>query len=147
MKQLLFAILIVLCATTSFAQKPGMERILAAKAAYVTDKIHLNKDQYATFLPLYDSYEREIWSTRKAFKQKYKSGTTDDHGSCMQFVDDNIDFQQQVLDIKKKYKDQFLKLISAQQLADLYVAEREFNQLLLKRMKERHEKHNEGASR
>ena len=124
-----------------------MDRVIAAKVAYVTDKINLNKDQYAAFIPLYDSYEREIWSTRKAFKQKYQAGNGDDDATSMHFIEDDFDFQQQILDIKRKYKDQFLKLISAEQLADLYVAEREFNQLLLKRVKERREKHGDGEWR
>ena len=36
--------------------------------------------------------------------------------------------------IKKKYKDEFLKVISPEQLADLYRAERGFKEMLLREL-------------
>jgi phosphoribosylamine-glycine ligase len=42
-----------------------------------------------------------------------------------------------MLDLRKKYKDEFLKVISPQQLATLIESEKEFKRLLLQQMKDR----------
>ena len=57
--------------------------------------------------------------------------------AARQFIEDDLDYQQQVITLKRKYNDSFLKVISAQQLADLYTAEREFRQLLMQQLKQR----------
>lgn len=139
MKTLLKTFLIVLtAATTALAQPPGqaMKRIHAAKIAYITDRIHLTPKQSADFIPLYNEYEKEVRSTRLQFLEKYKSNHVydADDATCRKYVDDNLDYQQAIIDLKRKYNDRFLSIISPQQLANLYIAEREFRQILLKRL-------------
>src|SRR5579872_6499563 len=130
MKKLVTAILIILITvSTSFAQqrRPN-ERIHAAKIAYITDRLHLTAEQSGNFIPLYNEFEHEIWETRQAFFKKYGGpdpGNADD-ATYRQYIDDNLDYQQQVIEIKRKYNDRFLKILSAPQLADLPKAEREF---------------------
>ena len=141
MNRLLTAIIIVLATSLSaFAQpnmgRPPMERIHAAKMAYITDRLQLNYRQSGNFIPIYNDYEREVRDTRQFFFNKYKGanpGNADD-ATSRQFIDDNLDYQQRVIEIKRKYNDQFLRVISPQQLSELNKAEREFKQLLLKQL-------------
>ena len=51
-------------------------------------------------------------------------------------VDNNIEYKELDLNLSKKYKEAFLSVLSPQQLADLYQAEREFKQMLIERMKD-----------
>lgn len=140
MKTVLKAFLIVMVtASTAFAQRRGQEamvRIHAAKMAYITDRLRLTSDQSANFVPLYNEYEREVRATRQSFLGKYKNNHMQDPNdeASMKFIDDNLDYQQAIIDLKRKYNDRFLKIISPTQLAELYKAEREFRQLLLKRL-------------
>ncbi len=142
MKQLIkVLILVLLSATTAVAQlqRRPMERIHAAKIDYITDRIRLTREQSNIFIPLYTDYEREVTETRQAFFRKYKganSSNTDD-ATARQFIDDNLDYQQQIIELKRKYNDRFLKVISPRQLADLSIAEREFKQILMKRLDRR----------
>ena len=143
MKKLLRSVLIVFItavATVAYAQRgQGLERIHAAKMAYITDRLHLTQQESGGFIPLYNEYEREIKDTRQSFMKKYK-GTNPaaaDDATARQFVDDNLDYQQDVIAIKRKYNDRFLRIITPQQLADLYKAEREFKQMLMQRLKDR----------
>lgn len=142
MKKLLQAILIVFVTTISaYAQNgEGLKRIHAAKLAYITDRLHLSPPQYGNFIPVYNDYEREIWDTRQAFNRKYKNTNPEraDNATSRQYVDDNLDYQQQVIDIKRKYNDRFLKVISPQQLTELSIAEREFRQMLMQRLRQNH---------
>lgn len=142
MKTFLGALIIVFVVTTNaLSQQPRrqLERIHAAKMAYITDRLHLTASQSANFIPLFNDYEHEIRETRQMFFQKYKTTAPDreDDATARRFVDDNLDYQQKVIEIKRKYNDQFLRVLSPQQLADLYQAEREFRQMLMKRLEER----------
>lgn len=120
--------------------KPRFERIHAIKVAYITDKLHFTPQQSAQFWPLYNKYEQEVHNIRRAFFEKYKDEHNGDKATARQFIDDDLDYQQDVLDLKRKYKDDFLKIISTEQLADLYRAERDFKLMLLKELNERHKK-------
>ncbi len=138
MKHFITALLIVFTSfATTWAQRGRpMERIHAAKMAYITDRIHLSKQQFPAFMPVYNDYEQEIRDARQFFRKKYKSsdpGEANDPAS-LRFIDDNLDYQQKIIDIKRKYNDQFLKVISQQQLAQLTIAEREFKHMLIKRL-------------
>jgi DNA primase large subunit len=119
---------------------PGQraERIQAIKVGYLTDRLQLSASQAATFWPVYNEYERELREARKAFRQKYgDGGANESDAEAGRFIEDNLDFQEQAIDIKRKYKDRFLKIISAQQLASLYEAERDFKKLLLEQLRQR----------
>ncbi len=138
MKRYLIAFLIFFITSTLAVaqQERPLQRIHAAKMAYITDRLHLSSRQAADFTPIYNEFEKEIMDTRIAFFRKYKGedpGDADDAAS-RQFVDDNLDYQQKVIDIRRKYNEQFLKVISAHQLSELNVAEREFKQILIKRL-------------
>ena len=138
------ATILVLIATLSFGYaqpgRPPMERIHAAKMAYITDRLRLSFEQSGNFVPVYNDYEGELRGLRMSFFKKYKGATRGEmnDNESRQFIDDDLDYQQQVLDLKRRYNDRFLKVISPQQLAELYKAEREFRQMLMKRLDQRH---------
>lgn len=139
MKKLLVILVTALIISNTGSAQPGrppMERIHAAKMAYITDRIHLTYDQAANFVPLYNEYEGQLRNLRQSYFKKYKGnyqGEADD-ATSRQFIDDDLNYQQQVLDLKRSYNDRFLKVISPRQLADMYKAEREFRQMLMKKL-------------
>lgn len=146
MKRFFVVILTVLLSSvSSFAQRGdmpagrAMERIHAAKMSYITDRLRLTTEQSANFVPVYNEYEREVRDSRKKYLQKYKGINPDeaDDATSKQYIDDNLDYQADIIQIRRKYNDRFLKIISSQQLADLTQAEREFKQLLMQRLKDR----------
>lgn len=137
----IFLLTLLVAFTTATAQpKHGKnhDRIKALKIAFITEKLDLNSSQAEKFWPVYNRYEREKWELRKSFINKYK---TDNPAStpmaAHEYIEANLEYQEQELDIKKKYKDELLKAITAEQLAELYKAERGFKQLLLKELGDR----------
>jgi hypothetical protein len=138
-KVFLFLLILTVTATLSPAQQGrGTGRIHAAKVAYITDRLHLSTNQSMTFVPLYDNYERELRATRQSFFNKYRGGRREEQNDATsrQWIDDNLDYQQQVIELKRRYNDEFLKIISPRQLADLYKGEREFNEMLMQRLRQ-----------
>ena len=123
-------------------ERAGMakERIHAAKVAYITDRLNLTSAQAGAFIPVYNDCEDEVQAVRKKYRQRYMEthkDAKDDDLRPRRYIDDDLNYQQEVLDIKKKYKDRFLKVLSEKQLTDLYESEREFRKLLQQRLKER----------
>jgi len=117
-----------------------MERIHALKVAFITDKLRFTSTQSAHFWPIYDEYEKEMHTIRGSFFQKYRNSNSFEANSheARQYIDDNLDYQEQIIQLKRKYNEQYLKVLSAKQVADLYDAEREFKQMLIQQLRERH---------
>lgn len=135
-----FLVFMLLLAPAAQArQGRPMQRIHAAKMAYITDRLQLTEDQAAHFMPIYKEYEHDLREVRLPYIKKYKlnAGDDDRETSARQYVEDDLDYQQEVIALKRRYNDQFLKVLTPQQLADMYVAEREFRRILMKRLEDR----------
>ena len=137
-RSLLLTVLILLVSTIGFAQQGKGARVHALKVSYITNKLDLSSAQAERFWPVYNSYESELRELRKKFRRetggKNKAESPEE---AHRMIEDNLDFQEDVIALKRRYKDEFLKVISARQLADLYSAEREFKQMLIKRLEGR----------
>jgi hypothetical protein len=132
----LLTCLLMTGAGTAFAQRN--ERIHAIKVGYLTDRLKLSAEQAATFWPVYDAYEAEARATRRQFRQsQQQQGQPANDEQATRQIDDNLDYQEAILAINKRYRDRFLKVISPTQLATLYDAERDFRKLLLQQLKDR----------
>lgn len=114
------------------------ERIKALKIAFITDKLQLTPAQSAQFWPVYNQMEQEQRQLRRKFMQEYKDkNPTVDERTARRYVHDKIEYQEQELAIKKKYNEKLVKVISAQQLAELYQSEQDFKRMLLKELHNR----------
>ena len=114
----------------------AFERIRAIKVAYITNRLNFTSEQSANFWPVYNRYEEEVMNKRDEFAQKYANtnpGKADD-ATSRKYIDDNLDYQQEVLNIRRKYNDEFLKVISPQQVAELYNSEKDFNKMLIQQL-------------
>jgi hypothetical protein len=116
-----------------------VQRIHAAKIAYMTDRLQLTEEQAAKFVPVYKEYEKDLLATRSPYMKKYHLQKADDNSdlSSRQYVEDDLDYQQEVIELKRKYNDRFLKVISSVQLSQMYASEREFRQILMRRLRQR----------
>jgi hypothetical protein len=137
-RSLLLTVLILLMSTMGFAQQGKGARVHALKVSYITDKLDLSSAQAERFWPVYNRYEAELRSLRQEFRKetggKNKARSSEE---AHRMIEDNLDFQEDVIALKRRYKDEFLKVISAQQLSGLYAAERDFKQMLIKRLEGR----------
>lgn len=122
------------------AQNPGLERIRAAQIAYLSKELDLSPEEAQKFWPVYNQYSKEVETLIAERKRTMKDlrQNPDPADPTAQATQD-LKYQQRMLDIKTRYKDQFVKVLPAQKVNTLYRAERDFRQALLREYKMRQE--------
>lgn len=98
------------------------ERIQSLKIAFITQKLELTADEAQKFWPVYNRYETEI-------RQAYKDSKAGDG--------DAIDNEEKVLNVKKKYRIEFIKVIGPPKTNILFNSEREFRGVLMRHLKDK----------
>jgi len=108
-----------LCARSQ-EDKPGEGRLQSLEIAYITKELNLNPEEAQRFWPLYNKYAGEM---REAVKNRKKN--------------DVLDSQQQLLDIRKKYRNEFLKVLSQDRVNRLFSAENKFRDMIRRELQQR----------
>ena len=98
------------------------EKIQSLKIAFITQKLELTSDEAQKFWPVYNRYETEI---RQANKDSKAGGG------------DAIDNEEKVLNVKKKYRIEFIKVIGQPKTNILFNSEREFRGVLMRHLKDK----------
>lgn len=123
MKKTLLLSLALLLGIVSVAQKrdivEGREKVKALKIAFITQKLEITTSEAEKFWPEYNEYEREI-----------KKVSADNK-------DDVLKTEEKLLGVRKKYKPRFEKILGAARANELFNVEREFRNVLIKRLKSR----------
>jgi hypothetical protein len=122
MKRIIITFLLSLLLLAAFAQKG--EKIESLKVAFISEKLNLDATTAQKFWPVYNQYDDEMKNLIQQRRQQNKDERS---------VDDILDQEQHALDIKKKYANQFSKILSAQQVNQLFVSEKEFRKMIMKR--------------
>jgi hypothetical protein len=138
MKHILFsALLLFTLSSTAFAQNGNGEKIKALRISYLTERLHLSSDQAARFWPVYNQYDDERRALRRSIRQNIQSQNPNlSKEKSRQIIEADLQYRTQDLELKKKYKDRLLQVISPQQLATLYQAEQDFKKILLEKLRD-----------
>ena len=113
---------------TALAQK---DDIRAIKVSMITDMMNLTAAQSTQFWPVYNRYEGEM----RVVYHSRKDLTKQQGMKAEEIIDERQQLDQREVSIKARYKNEFLKVVSAQQLLQMYQAEAKFKQILMDRMK------------
>jgi Spy/CpxP family protein refolding chaperone len=132
--------------TLGFAQRPenreGSEKIKAMKVGMITQELQLTEQQAEKFWPVYNTYSKEKFELNR--KIRYLSRTSANkelaNDELLKNQEEILVLKHKEIDIDKKYREGFLKIISAQQYAKLIDTENKFNRMLLEKLRERREK-------
>ena len=134
-KGLLGIILFLNMSTELIAQerREHYQRIEAIKVAFITKKLDLTTEEAQKFWPVYNNYQKELMvlmRKRREDRQKTDIAPGDK-------INADLAYESRMLDLKKKYKKLYLKVIPAEKVLLLYQAEREFREHLIKQLKHR----------
>ncbi len=133
--------IILLCAMlgstfSSHAQgNPGKDMHEAMRVGFLTEKLHLNKEEAQKFWPLYQQYHAEKEKIHKdqkleKFKGKlYASDMTDKE--TLAYLDKTMELRQASLDLEKRYQAEFLTILSPQKVITLFDVEKDLRMKML----------------
>jgi hypothetical protein len=105
--------------TTTFTDQREQD-IEALKVAFLSKQLELTPEEAQQFWPVYNQYSTEL-------KQIIKSDP------------DVLDRDERVLNVRKSYKDQFVRILGPDRLNRLFEAEGRFHQLLIRAMRRQQE--------
>jgi Spy/CpxP family protein refolding chaperone len=142
MKNAISFILLIM-STLSFGQRPngqahGGEKIKAMKVGMITNELRLTESQAEKFWPIYNAYADEKNEIHQQVRKLSRNnGENQSDAEAIKNQDRILALQQSEVDVNKKYRDSFMKVITPQQYSSLLATERKFNQMLLDKLKER----------
>lgn len=116
------------------------EKIESYKISFITQKLDLTPEEAQKFWPVYNNFQKELDALQAERKKQWKDNKEDFASLSDQQIDnvlnEQLEYEQKELDIKKKYHQQFKKVLPVRKVALLYQSEREFRRLLLEKLKE-----------
>jgi hypothetical protein len=117
------------------AQEKGQrsQQIETVKIAFITQKLNLKSSEAERFWPVYNSYQKEM---REVFKLRREAKNKKDDNASDK-LNGELDFESRILDIRRKYKQEFSKVLPGEKVLQFYEAEREFREQMIKELKGR----------
>ena len=108
------------------------QKIKAAHAAYITERLSLTPEEAEKFWPVYREYAQKRQDLRQQFRDAKKKGENEKN-----LLDLDLKIKQQELDLEKDYSGRFQKVITPQKVMNLRQAEGDFRRLLLRQIQQR----------
>jgi hypothetical protein len=110
-----------------------MIRLEAARNSYINKRLNLTQEEADRFWPVYNQYQTELGNVLR--QRRINNSSPQANG--IDQVDRDINYEQQILSIRKRYKNEFLKILPPEKVSLLYKSEREFKDELIKQLGER----------
>jgi hypothetical protein len=107
----------------AFAQDPTRKdnKLQSLEIAFLTKELNLSPEEAQKFWPVYNQYSAEM---RGALRNKENDP-------------DVLDKQQKLLDIRKKYKTEFLKVLPPERVNQVFTSEVKFREMVRRELQER----------
>jgi hypothetical protein len=114
------------------ANKPN-RKIEEVKEGFIGRQLKLTSEQSKAFWPLYRQYVQELTAIRILRRLNNSDASAD--GTVQ--IDKELAYETQIVDVKKHYRDEFLKVLPPEKVSELYKSEREFNDEMIKQLSDR----------
>lgn len=131
----LFICLVIALPLSAQEKSQRSQQVESVKIAFITQKLNLNTGEAEKFWPVYNSYQQEV---RQVFKQRREAKNKKEASEDK--LDNELDFESRLLEIRKKYKEEFSKVIPSEKVLLFFQAEREFREQMIKELKDRRQK-------
>lgn len=105
--------------------------VVAARENYVNKQLNLSDEEAAKFWPVYRRYHQEVSKVRRAKRLNMSNTRSDDQ------IKKDLAYDEQLVNIKKHYNEEFLKILPPEKVSRIYRSEREFTDELIKQLGER----------
>ncbi len=141
--------MVILLLTTAWAAtaqghgkaKEKREEIRAERRAFIDRFVGLSGAEADKFWKLEDELHSKLQEVRKTMRQEFKA--IKDKGldnateaELKRALDNRLNYEQKILDLRKEYHTRFVDLLGVKKTAKFYEGEREFKKQLLKKLRE-----------
>ncbi|HIY75915.1 MAG TPA: hypothetical protein H9825_06630 [Candidatus Sphingobacterium stercorigallinarum] len=126
--------LLVTLTTQGQSRQERFEAIENQKTAYITKQLKLSPKEAQQFFPLYNQYRKEIRSVKQ---KKSKGIQSPGNQNSFRPGNDVIAFDSQEVNIKKKYREKFARVVGQSRASQFFAVEQEFIELLYKELNSR----------
>ncbi len=118
--------------------REAMKKIESARIALITERLGLSPNQAEKFWPVYREYNLQRRELRKEFRETRQGVDmkTLTEEQSIQLVQKALDIKQKELNLEKDYSHRMTEVITTQQLFKLKNAEKDFQQMILKRIQD-----------
>lgn len=142
MKKIIATIVLLGLFAAGFAQPgPDDDRAESLRIAFLTNYLSLTPEESQQFWPVYNQMRDEAKVYMDAKRQNMEKSDFDkmSNEQLKQYIQDHMNNEQQLLDIRKKYAGEFAKVLPLKKVAMLTGAEDAFKRELLRHAKDRKE--------
>lgn len=115
------------------------EKIIAARIAYITEKLNLTPAEAEKFWPIYNEFDqkrKEIRLEAKEVRQNPDPAKSKEDSDKLAIAQQH-QVRQKELDLERDYSKKMLDVISAQKVRALPKTEKDFRDLLLRQIQQR----------
>jgi hypothetical protein len=108
-------------------------KLQAARDKFIGQQLALTNDESRKFWPLYRQYQEDLTAIKILKRQNNSSSSA----NGMDQIDKELEYDNQMVIIRKHYRDEFLKVLPPEKVSTLYKSEVEFTNELIKTFSER----------
>lgn len=120
------------------------KNIEAQRIAFITQELNLTPAEAKVFWPVYNEYDSKRHDMKKSFKNMDDLHKAEieklTEKEASQILDNQITEAQKLLDLRKEYHAKFKSVLPAVKVLKLYGAEREFQKMLIDKLRQNHSK-------
>lgn len=125
--------------------QPGAkhEKMEAQRIAYITKELNLTPDEAKVFWPVYNEFESKRNEMKKSFHSEGRHKEDNAQPSekeALVILDNQIIEAQKFLDLRKEYHSKFKAVLPAVKVLKLYETEREFQKMLIDKLRDNRQK-------
>ncbi len=107
-------------------------RVESVKINYLRARLNLSPYQAQRFFPLYQEYQQELFNVRKLKRQNNLNSV-----DGTEQINKELMYENEIVQIKVKFNNAFLKVLPPDKVSELYKSEREFNDELVRQLSDR----------
>jgi len=108
-----------------------VSRVEAVKEKYIAKRLNLTSDQSGRFWPIYRRYRDALAAVRA------KKHANDSQPDGAEQISNELFYESELVNIRKFYTDEFLKVLPPEKVSEMFKAEKEFTNELIRQLRER----------
>lgn len=138
----IFTLILIIASFNAFVQPRGfnkeqMEKIRSMKISYLTDVLELTPEEAQRFWPIYNEMERkrtDLMNKHVNLKRSTRENSENfTDKECKDILTQLSAFPREDAELREKYTEKFLTILSPQKVLKIYIAEDRFRHHLMKK--------------